>query len=285
MRRWTAELALAARALAVQRPGEYLGLFDWLIWGDCRRRRVLMLFGTHAVDLRGVLAPDLPAMDDAPVTRVVATARSGTGRLLTPAGFGAGGVNHFVIGHCGGAAPAAAPGDDDEVPSGSCARAAAARVHWLTLPTNATGECGPDCMAFSVGSSRTAAGWQAIRQEIANHVLVKQGEAVWQDIFRCCGEDVAVARPVPHRGLSVAMAGAYASAAVLLPGCAATASAANLARAASAKVNQVPGLGRCELQVVVSADATCPARLPSEEEPLLGPGPHLHEPPPPALGQ
>ena len=226
--------AIAARAQAVQRPGEYLGLFDWLVWGDLRRAQVLMLFGTHVVDIRVYCAQGLPPLTASAVHRVVATARAGNGRLLTPAGFGAGGVNHYVVGNASPAASAASPHEDIAVPPGSCARAAAARVHWLLLPTNATGECGPDCMAFWSGAGRSATGWQAIRLELSVHMKSKKDDAAWQEIFRNCGEDIASARPLPAPGRTAALAGACASNALSLPGLDVRPSHANLAKAASA---------------------------------------------------
>ena len=83
----------------------------------------------------------------------------------------------YVIGHASPAASAASPREDLAVPAGSCARAAAARVHWLLLATNATGERGPDCMAFWSGAVRSATGWQAIRTELAVHVESKKEDA------------------------------------------------------------------------------------------------------------
>ena len=279
-----AACALAARAQALRRPGEYLGLFDWLVWGDLRQVQVLMLFGTHVVDIRVLRAQGLPPLEASAVHRVVATARTGTGRLLTPAGFGAGGVNHYVIGNASPAASAASPHEDLAVPAGSCARAAAARVHWLLLPTSATGECGPDCVEFWSGAGRSATGWQAIRTELAVHMESKKEDAAWQEIFRNCGEDIAAARPLPAPGRTVALAGAYASDAVLLPGLDTRPSPANLAKAASAVAWSSGSLASCGPPAALSShqlpEASSP-RIELEVAESLAPLPPPPEDPPP----
>jgi hypothetical protein len=80
-------------------------------------------------------------------------------------------------------------------PSASAARLAA-RVGWVLKQTNATGDCGPDCLAYFAGMPRTPMSWKSVRQELADFMLTVRDDPQWMAAFGACGEQVE-AEPLP----------------------------------------------------------------------------------------
>ena len=66
-------VAIRSRAETVKKPGAWLGIFEWLVWGASQKVHVHMLFGSYPVDIREVFAPYLIAVPShRPVHRVAA---------------------------------------------------------------------------------------------------------------------------------------------------------------------------------------------------------------------
>ena len=92
---------MRSRAAEVRRPGTYLGMLDWVIWGHSTNTRVVMLFGEATFDLMNMVAPGVGASDPAAAwgaARVAAVTCTGTyGTWLAAVGT-LPAINHYVIG-------------------------------------------------------------------------------------------------------------------------------------------------------------------------------------------
>ena len=53
-------VAMFARADAIRQNGEYIGLFEFLLWSHLRQRPVQLLFGSNLVDLASVVGIPIP---------------------------------------------------------------------------------------------------------------------------------------------------------------------------------------------------------------------------------
>ena len=163
------EGAIIDRLRLVRRPGQYLGLLEWVAWGVAQKKRVRMLFGSQVWDLMAVFAPAHPEVEHTGECRVAAVNLQLGGKMLT-VGLRTSAkvqVNHYVIG-------LAASDEHSEVegegivfadPS-ACAQRAALQAGWLLKGTVAQGDCGVDVMAYHLGLERTRASWDLIRESI-----------------------------------------------------------------------------------------------------------------------
>ena len=83
------------------RDGDYVGIFEWLVWAATKKARVLMMFGSAHVDVTEVFGHGIPEFSDGYhcVHRVVAV-HSKDGRRLsaTVRGGAQSNINHYVIG-------------------------------------------------------------------------------------------------------------------------------------------------------------------------------------------
>jgi hypothetical protein len=174
--------AIRQRAGQILQLGEYIGLFEWIAFGARKKFTVHILFGEHVVDIAALLATTLPARPH--ICRVVALDCSldgvwkpaeSDGMILPP-------VKHWVIGAELGSAAAVASG------LGPWVDESVAGVGWRALPTDATGDCGIDTMAYYLGLPRTAASWSNIRAELADFYGRIADDPMWQEIFLNCGE-------------------------------------------------------------------------------------------------
>ena len=55
--------AIRARADEVREHGEYIGFFEWLVWGILSGVRVHMVIGTSLLDVIAVFAPSMGIVD------------------------------------------------------------------------------------------------------------------------------------------------------------------------------------------------------------------------------
>jgi hypothetical protein len=67
---------------------------------------------------------------------------------------------------------------------------------WLSKSTNATGDCGIDCLAYHDNQARTPAVWKSIRAELADFMMLVRKDKDWQTVFLACSELGAVGRPI-----------------------------------------------------------------------------------------
>jgi len=185
--------AIAARAVAVRRPGEFIGFFEWAVWSELRQASVLMLLGTNVVRLRDLLG--LAALPSGrPVHYVVAVRGGGKAwRAVRDVRR----ASHFLIGVAAAAIKVGEGGVRQSDPQS--AKAAAFKVGWRLLETNATGDCGPDCMAYWGGFPRNPRGWTEIRGTMADFMVERQADPAWIALYSMCGE-VQLAPP-PRPGI------------------------------------------------------------------------------------
>ena len=234
------ESRIVQRAEEVRRVGTYLGLFEWVVWGEMHGCHVHLLLGDHVTDIRACFAPGLPALVSDDIHRV-AGVWSSHGLWLSAVrnGVAVPQMNHFVIGVAKqGSASAASSSCLDAAASSSAEGSAAAGAHaaasssaegsaawpaaiplsaqrcamragWLLKATEARGNCGIDAMAYHGGRSRTPAALATLREELADAVLQRMVDPAWHDVFLACQEG---AGPKPAakkktRGAGVAKVG------------------------------------------------------------------------------
>ena len=172
-------VAMLARADAIRQNGEYIGLFEFLLWSHLRQRPVQLLFGSNLVDLAEVVGlPDPHIFLEDPMY-VCGVRISTNGRWLSAAGAAVR-INHYVI-----AVPLDAP---DAKASGKQAIAMARLAGFSLKATEACGNCGIDCMASADRTMRTIENFTALRHELADLLEDKAGDAEWQAAFARCGE-------------------------------------------------------------------------------------------------
>lgn len=186
--------SIRQRASEVRRLGQYIGLFEWLVWGHFEGINVQMLNGHTATDIRQFLGSELPPRVAEQVCHVAVTRRTEHGKLLVPGLLAHEFGNHYVLCRCLGAPPADL---DPYCPPLQDATVAAFRAKWQLRPTNATGDCGPDVMAAVQGIVRSPLGWQVIRHAIAAHMESVQDDPVWQDAYLKCAEVMVQVAPPP----------------------------------------------------------------------------------------
>jgi hypothetical protein len=170
------------RAKRLRRVGEFIGLFDWVVWGVQHQVNVLMLFGSNVVDIKEWFAPGMPQRFLSCLR--VAAVRAVGGRWLSAVGPGPN-VNHFVLG------VACIRGKDRPVPDArpdQMAVKAAMRAGWILRPTNSTGDCGIDAMSHHFSQPREAATWLAIRNHIADHMVRIADDPAWHAVYYACQE-------------------------------------------------------------------------------------------------
>ena len=203
--------SIRSRAAEVRKAGEYIGFFEWLVWSELKEVDVMMLFGGQVLNIRKSVGFELPPLHAPGCHFVVAVTLGTDGELWAPAGAGAG-VNHYVVGRPVTQRAVAICQDRTQAsievskptPCRSVRRRAAAaslQVGWVLKPTDATGNCGIDVMSHSVGGSRDAAGWAAIRQQIADFMERVADIAVWQRAFVACGENAVLEKRASTSGL------------------------------------------------------------------------------------
>jgi hypothetical protein len=188
--------AILARANAVRTPGEWIGLFELVVWSWLRGVRVLMLYGKNIVDVRAWFGCDLPRQVLVGTHRLAAVKVTDRGTWLSAPELGSGRTNHFVIGVAAKdrrivKAPVA--GRSLVV---TTAKSAALSVGWTLKATVAQGDCGVDCMAYyDNAANRCRKSWLAVRLELAEFMESVHTQAVWQQVYSMCGE----ADPRPRR--------------------------------------------------------------------------------------
>ena len=184
--------AIRRRAAQVRHPGAWIGFFEWLVWSELRQVDVHILFGSASVDLRAVFGVHLPHFVDASATHRTAAVllKNGEWRTSAPTGSALPTANHFVIGVPIAGRALVAP--LEEVPSGQAklgsARVFAAKAGWALKETDATGDCGPDTMAYHGKLARSPATWLTIRRELAAFMDERCCDEAWQNTFRLCQE-------------------------------------------------------------------------------------------------
>ena len=162
------------RAEEVRRPREYIGLLEFIVFADMRKRDVLLQVrdGYHSV--AEAFAPWLIDSDWAaapfPMNVVVCT-RGGGGQWL-PGYLGAAG--HFIGGQ---PSSRALPMDGDTVQS-HCMRNG-----MFPVMTVADGDCGLDVLVMLDGGMRTVAARSALRLEMCEHMRIRANDVRWQDLW------------------------------------------------------------------------------------------------------
>ena len=167
---------MAQRADAAECGREWIGLFEFVVWGVMQSSAVHVLFGSHVVDIMAVFAPQFAVPAPLFVTRAAGVLlRNTKWRAANTIGGNFPKINHFVW-----AVPI--KGCDVHVSSGlyaeqtpraaNCAISAGVEAGWFLKPTVAQGDCGIDVMAASANLERSPASWQHIR--IRAHYWLRQ---------------------------------------------------------------------------------------------------------------
>ena len=86
--------AIAARAVAVRRPGMFIGLFEWTCWSELRQASVMLLLGSNVTRLRDLMG--LAALPEGRPVHYVVAVRGGSRTWM--AVQDARSVSHFLIG-------------------------------------------------------------------------------------------------------------------------------------------------------------------------------------------
>ena len=179
------DAAIRKRAEAVRSLGEYIGFFEWLAWSALKKIRLEMLFGNHVLDLQEFIAPWL--VSGSAVVCRVAVVKFIAQDLYEAATIAEGlCANHFVACKVVSSSASCSP------PVGVApknAKKAAMQVGWMMLPTDATGNCGIDVMAYSLGLERCPATWKAIREELAQYMVEISNDPLWQEACSNCAEN------------------------------------------------------------------------------------------------
>ena len=197
---------IRARAAIVKDNGEYIGLFELVVYAALRLRPVYACFGSGVVNILNLFAPWLlatinslpPSGSDVrmPARFVGCVAGAGGKLISTTTTHGYPVMNHWVIGVpienavvdvVGGSALPAKPIQD--------ANLAANFIGWLLRLTVTDGNCGIDTMAYFDGSPRTQESWDALRRELYAKMCAVADDPLWQDCFRACQESTE--RPEP----------------------------------------------------------------------------------------
>ena len=180
------ELAIRNRALVVRSRGEYIGLFEWLVWATCEKVGLFMLFGSHVVDLRAFLAPwlcaDFPSSCRVAVVKYCEGMPSQAARI--DACFTA---NHYMAGKACLSPPSGHPKGASA--SSTDAARAALWAGWILVEVDATGDCGIDTMAYCLGAARTPASWLEMRCKLGDFMESIAGDEDWHMIWKNCAEN------------------------------------------------------------------------------------------------
>ena len=174
--------AILRHAEIMKRMGQYLGLFDILLFCSIQKRRLYFLYGDNEMDVVTALAPGimdaswfLPAFEH----RIVACIASDSGLAPVSERNNLSRVNHYV---------AALPMGDPLPGNGEALSAQLARKGYCCIETVVNGDCCPDSFAIAAGVVRSAPARQKIRHEIYEHCIQVAGRDVWQEAFRVCQE-------------------------------------------------------------------------------------------------
>jgi hypothetical protein len=186
-------LAMGRRAHEVEKLGEFIVFFEWLVWAHLRKASVLIQMGENVVRVLDVFGCALPAFEPVAIHRVVAVRTSPKGWLSAdvPGSPGSFDANHFVI-----ALPI------EGRPSPVCrkvltkhnfdfrrtAREEALIAGWSLKATDDCGDCGIDAMSYHAGEKRCSPTWRGIRKELSRFMISVQTCPHWQQAFVCCQE-------------------------------------------------------------------------------------------------
>ena len=171
---------MAQRADVAQGAGEWIGLFEFVVWGVMQSAAVHMLFGNHVVDIMAVFAPKFAVHSPLFITRAAGVLLTDTKwRAVNTIGGAFPKINHFVWGvPIKGSAVHVSSGLDEGKKPGvaNCAIAAGMEAGWFLKPTTALGDCGIDAMAASANLERSPESWQHIRisQPFLRHICPRQ---------------------------------------------------------------------------------------------------------------
>ena len=171
---------MAQRADVVQGAREWIGLFEFIVWGAMQSSAVHVLFGHHVVDIMAVFAPQFTVPSPLFVTRAAGVLLADTKwRAVKTVGGAFPKINHFVWGvPIRGSAVHVSSGLDAWKKPGAanCAIAAGMEAGRFLKPTTALGDCGIDVMAASANLERSPESWQQIRisQIFLRHIFLRQ---------------------------------------------------------------------------------------------------------------
>ena len=179
---------MAQRADVVQGAREWIGLFEFIVWGAMQSSAVHVLFGHHVVDIMAVFAPQFTVPSPLFVTRAAGVLLADTKwRAVKTVGGAFPKINHFVWGvPIRGSAVHVSSGLDAWKKPGvaNCAIAAGMEAGWFLKPTTALGDCGIDVMAASANLERSPESWLKIRKShiFLGHIFPRQ--EVFIDVLR-----------------------------------------------------------------------------------------------------
>jgi hypothetical protein len=168
------------RAENIRLLHSYIGFFEFMVWAHIRERMATIIFGNNLVWLGELFGTPLAQVALENPCHVVAVVMTAKGELLAAQGD-LPNINHFVI-----AVPIA--GATAQKSTSRMAVVAARKAGFAVKLTDATGDCGIDCMTFFDGSARTAASFSNLREELADFMVNHAEDKAWQTVFASCQE-------------------------------------------------------------------------------------------------
>ena len=209
------------RAAQLGVMGEYVGIFDLLVYADMKGAIVKTWLGSELLDLLHLFAPVKRALmrHDAPEVYLVATRIENKDTLPVD---DIRQVNHWI----GASRMAGMEGienidDDANASMFENHHVLQAAIQHDVLPildegledirffyrargfhvhaTAAQGDCAIDALALSEGKERNPITWLALRSELMEHMWMLAADENWQHIWTMCGEDQA--DPDPEAGM------------------------------------------------------------------------------------
>ena len=177
--------SIRGRADTVVNMGQWLGVFDWVVWAASRLVALQFLFGDTLIDVGAVFAPKLVphVSGGAPASICTAICCMSTARGLLPAATSDDlfpRMNHYVLAiPLPSRAPSSPVADStwraSAGPTGSASaahslRAVCQRAGYAVIETVTDGNCGPHTMAKFERRDETPLVFRLIRKELAAYM-------------------------------------------------------------------------------------------------------------------
>ena len=195
--------SIRSRADTVVNMGQWLGVFDWVVWAASRLVALQFLFGETLIDVGAVFAPKLVphVSDGAPASICTAICCMSTARGLLPAATSDDlfpRMNHYVLAIPLPSRASSSPVADSTwrasagpVGSASAAhslRAVCQRAGYAVIETVTDGNCGPHTMAKFERRDETPLVFRLIRKELAAYMREHADNIFLQEAFVSCQE-------------------------------------------------------------------------------------------------
>jgi hypothetical protein len=184
------EQAIAARAIQVAEPAEWIGFFEWFTIARFYKVNVLLVFGNNIFDVNDVFGKGFTKYRPRSTWYVVGVKLDGTPKPKSAVKPGSChlDVNHFmacvpITNGCSGLPHLPIDLTKDVTFTGSkrqSAKEACQELNLIAYETERYGECGIDIVAFHRKKVRGPGTWEKIRHEVAGCMLSHSADTMWQ---------------------------------------------------------------------------------------------------------